>query len=103
MSTSARKRSSTTGAALAKAVAEFDDELVVDTFGPPTADARARWENAKRRRGRPRTGRGARVISVSVERSLLERSDAVARRLDLTRAELIARGLRAVLAVEGER
>jgi len=95
MSTATRKRTRATGAELARAVAEFDDELVVDTFGPPSRQASARWESAKSRRG-------ARVISVSVERSLLERSDAVARLLDVTRAELIARGLRAVLAVEGD-
>ena len=74
---------------------------VIDTFGAPSAEAGARWARAKHRRGRPRSGRGARVISVSVERSLLERSDNLARRLDVSRAR-VARGLKAVLAAEGE-
>ena len=37
------------------------------------------------------------VISVSVERGLLARSDALARDLGISRASLIERGLRAVL------
>lgn len=97
-----RKRPRMTGAELAEAVSEFDEELVIDTFATPPPEARARWQRAKRRRGRPRAGRGARVVSVSVERSLLERSDQLARRLDVSRAELVARGLKAVLAAEGE-
>ena len=42
------------------------------------------------------------VISVSVERTLLARSDAVARRMGVTRAGLIERGLKAILAAQGE-
>jgi hypothetical protein len=83
-----------------KAVAEFDREFIMDTFKPLTPKMQARWERAKRKRGRPRVGRGARVISVSVERDLLARSDALARKLKVRRAALIARGLRAVLAEE---
>jgi hypothetical protein len=40
------------------------------------------------------------VISVSVEEALLVRSDALAKKMGISRAGLIARGLRAVLAVE---
>jgi hypothetical protein len=43
------------------------------------------------------------VISVSVERGLLSRSDSLAKNLSLSRASLIERGLKAVLAVEGKR
>jgi hypothetical protein len=81
---------------------EFDQELVAETFAPPPAEARAQWEQARRKPGRPRKGRGAKVISVSVEEELLARSDALAKRMGVSRAGLIARGLRAVLAVEGE-
>ncbi len=81
---------------------EFDQEMVAESFGQPTAEAKRRWTRARRNVGRPRLGRGAQVISVSVERTLLERSDALAKRMGVTRAGLIARGLRAVLAVEGE-
>jgi len=60
-------------------------------------------EQAKHKRGRPRIGRGVRVISVSVERGLLARADAFARRLNISRAALIARALRVMLAAYGER
>lgn len=71
--------------------------------GPMTPAARARWARAKRKPGRPRCGKGAKVISVSVERALLSRSDALAKDMGLTRAGLIERGLQAVLATEGKR
>jgi hypothetical protein len=77
--------------------------MVIDEFGPMTAAARARWVRAKRKPGRPRRGKGAKVISVSVERDLLSRSDALAKDLGLSRAGLIERGLQAVLATEGKR
>jgi hypothetical protein len=43
------------------------------------------------------------VISVSVERELLSRSDNLAKNLGLSRAGLIERGLKAVLAAEEKR
>jgi len=86
---------------LAEATAEFDREFVADSFGPPPPEAKAEWEKAKRR-GRPRKGAGAKVISVSVEKGLLDVADSLAKRLKISRAALIARGLRAVLAAAGE-
>lgn len=84
------------------ATEEFDRELVADSFGEPTREAGRKWARARRRRGRPRQGRGAKVISVTVEQTLLARSDALAARLGITRARLVARGLKAVLAAAGE-
>ena len=81
--------------------AKYGREMVIDEFGPMTAAARARWARAKRKPGRPRHGKGAKVISVSVERELLSRSDALAKDLGLSRAGLIERGLQAVLAAQG--
>src|SRR5688572_19568251 len=80
---------------------EFDREMVITTFSAPQPAQQARWERALAKRGRPRQGAGATVISVSVERSLLDRADLTARRLGITRSELIARGLRAALAATG--
>ena len=82
---------------LRKATRAFDEEMVVDKSRPLTATERKAWETARRKPGRPRRGAGAKVISVSVERGLLARSDALARELGVTRASLIERGLRAVL------
>jgi hypothetical protein len=82
---------------LAEATAEFDREFVADTFGPPDAAARARLRRAKRKRGRPVRGGGAKAISVTVEATVLKRTDALARKLKVSRAHLIERGLQAVL------
>jgi hypothetical protein len=90
-----------TAADLPRTTAEFDREDVAGTFSPLTPADRERWERARRKPGRPRQGRGARVISVSVERDLLARADALAEEMGITRARLIARGLQAVLAAEG--
>jgi hypothetical protein len=84
-----------------RTASEFDREFVAETFGPLTAEDRGRWARAKKKPGRPRRGLGVKVISVSVEKGLLARSDAVARKLGISRAELIARGLRAALAATG--
>ncbi len=83
-------------------VEQFDRELVSDTFAPPPKEQQERWERALRKPRRPRKGHGVKVVSVSVERQLLARSDALARRMGVSRAGLIARGLKAALAAEGE-
>jgi len=83
---------------LAEATAEFDQEFVADTFSPLTEEQRARWERIKRKRGRPPVGKGSKVISVSLERELLARTDKLAKKMQVPRAQLIARGLRSVLA-----
>ncbi len=77
---------------------EFDREFVADTFGPMPAEAKAKWREAKRKPGRPKVGKGAAVISVSIERGLLARSDALADRLGVARSALIAHGLKELLA-----
>jgi hypothetical protein len=86
-----------TTAELRAATAEFDREFVADTFGPPTPQQRAQDSRARRKRGRPRVGRGAKTISVTIEKGLLAKTDRLARRLGTSRATLIARGLRSVI------
>jgi hypothetical protein len=95
----AHKRMS--AAQLARKTADLDREMVVDEFKPLSKADRGRWERARRRPGRPRRGRGVKVISVSVEKGLLSVADALARSLGISRAGLIERGLKAVLAAEG--
>ncbi len=87
-------------AEVAEDTTRYDHEMVIEEFGPMTPASRARWARAKRKPGRPRRGKGVKVISVSVERGLLSRSDALAKDLGLSRAGLIERGLEAVLAAE---
>jgi hypothetical protein len=86
---------------LKAATAKFDQEFVAEESRPLNAEERALWAKARRKPGRPKVGRGVRVISVSVERALLGRSDALAQRLGISRASLVSRGLKAVLAAEG--
>ena len=90
-------------AELREATKQFDREFVINESRPLTAKDRALWERAKRKPGRPRAGQGSQVISVSVERFLLSQSDALAKKMKITRAGLIARGLKAVLIAEGIR
>jgi len=80
---------------LERATAELDREFVCDSFHPPASEASNRWRRARRVTGR---GLDSKVISVSLELGLLESSDRLAKRLGVSRAGLIARGLRAVLA-----
>jgi hypothetical protein len=83
---------------LAAETAEFDREMVVSKSRALTPAERHTWEEARRKPGRPKRGAGVKVISVSVERRLLDRSDALARSLGISRAALIERGLKVVLA-----
>lgn len=83
------------------ATAKFDRESVAEESRPLSAEERALWAKARRKPGRPKVGRGVRVISVSVERDLLGRADELAQRLGISRASLVSRGLKAVLAAEG--
>jgi hypothetical protein len=85
---------------LRRATAEFDREFVGDTFGTPKSKQRAQLTRARRKRGRPRVGEGARTISVTVEEGLLLQADRLAKKLHVPRALLIARGLRAVVTEE---
>ncbi len=86
---------------LAAVTAEFEKEMEIAKSRPLTALERAWWNRVRRAPGRPLRGRGAKVVSVTVERELLAKSDALAKRLGISRALLIERGLKAVLAAEG--
>jgi hypothetical protein len=85
---------------LRRATAEFDVEHAGETFAEPSAAQQSQLQRAKRKRGRPKIGQGVRVISVSIERALLQKADRLARRLKVKRARLIARGLQAVVSQE---
>ncbi|HEY8748103.1 MAG TPA: hypothetical protein VIM11_09020 [Tepidisphaeraceae bacterium] len=63
----------------------------------PTPAQRARLDRAAKKMGRPRLGKGTRVVSVTVEVDLLKRADAFATAQGLKRSELFTRGLKSVL------
>jgi hypothetical protein len=58
---------------------------------------RGQWRRFKGKMGRPRVGKGARTISLTVEKGLLKRADAYAKRHGMSRARLVAMGLEAVM------
>ena len=86
---------------LAEATAEFDKEMIVDSFGPMPPEERAWFERA-RKRGRPRRNDGVKVISVSMEKRLLARATALAKKRKMSRSALIEVGLMTVLAKADE-
>ena len=86
-------------AELREATKEFDKEFVGDTFRSATPKEQARFERA-RKRGRPQVGAGSKTISVTVEVKLLAKTDRLAKKLQVPRAVLIARGLQAVVGQE---
>jgi hypothetical protein len=76
-------------------VARFDQEIPENQMKPLTPGMKADLRRAKR--GRPRIGRGARRVLITVERGLLSRADSYAKNNGMSRSELIAHGLKSVL------
>jgi len=67
-----------------------------------TAKMRARWERAKAKGASVENGSTEAHIGVRLDKTLLDRCTALAKKKRLSRDALIARGLRALLAAEGE-
>ena len=65
---------------------------------PLTAQFRRALARAANRGGRPRIGAGARRINITVERTLLNKADAYARKHRLSRAAVVAEGLKRIVA-----
>ncbi|HEY8749468.1 MAG TPA: hypothetical protein VIM11_15895 [Tepidisphaeraceae bacterium] len=89
-----------TNAQREKLVAELEAETPEQRMRrarPLSAQQRATWRRIKKKMGRPRVGEGSKPISHALEKSLLKRADAYAKRHGLKRAELIAQGLRAAM------
>jgi hypothetical protein len=87
-----------TMAELEALTADLDQEFIGDSFGPMSEADRKLWRKAKRRRGRPTVGKGVKVVSVSIERGLLAKSDKLAKELGISRARLVAEGLQKVIS-----
>lgn len=82
---------------LAKATEEFDGEGTILRASPLSPRMRSRWAKAGKR-GRPKTGKGSKRVLISMERGLLQRADILARERGIGRSELIAEGLKTLLA-----
>jgi hypothetical protein len=102
MRTKRKSRPTASPLALRQAAAQFDREDYSPRFLKAPADQRRRHDRAirlaKRKRGRPPVGGGAERIQITVERTLLAEADRLARWQQMSRSELIARGLRMALA-----
>jgi hypothetical protein len=82
-----------TTAELAEATKEFDQPFVAEKGGRMNAAERKQENRFRMKLGRPRQGKGAKAVSVTIEQGLLSRTDAFAKRLGLSRAQFIARSL----------
>jgi hypothetical protein len=78
-------------------VEKYDHGVDLRDTKPLTPAQRKLWNKAKRKRGRPRVGKGVEVISLSVEKGLLREADQLAESKGISRAALFAKGLQAVL------
>jgi len=76
------------------------ESIGTDQIGAPLTLAQRRLHE-RAVRGRPRKGRGAQIVSLSIEKDLLRRAERLAKSQGLSRSELFSRGLRALLAVAG--
>ncbi len=63
---------------------------------PLSPELKARWRNAIAK-GRPKVGDGAARVQITVERNLLRKADAYAKRHGISRSKLIAHGLTRLL------
>jgi hypothetical protein len=82
-----------TTAELAEATKEFDQPFVAEKGRRLNVAERKQEKRFRMKLGRPRRGKGAKAVSVTIEQGLLSRTDAFAKRLGLSRAQLIARSL----------
>jgi hypothetical protein len=64
---------------------------------PLNAKERQQWRRFKAKVGRPKVGKGAATISLTVEKGLLAQADAYAKQHGITRARLVAQGLHAII------
>jgi len=81
-------------------VKEIEEETLEQTLArsrPLNARERRQWRRFKAKMGRPKIGKGAKTISLTVEKSLLDQADAYAKRHGISRAKLVAEGLKAVM------
>jgi hypothetical protein len=87
---------------LREATKEFDEEFVADRAKPMTAKMKAQWELAKAKLPHDEDEKTEQTVTVRLDKALLERCTALAKKKRLSRDVLVARGLRALLAAEGE-
>lgn len=82
---------------LEAATKQFDEPLVIDRSRPLTAAEREQWKRVKRR-GAAKAGQERQRISVTIEKGLLKRATALAKKRRVSRSKLFAIALEQALA-----
>jgi hypothetical protein len=82
-------------------VASYEKGTDPSDWHPLTPSQRRQWSRIKRKVGRPRVGKGAKIVPVSIERGLLKEADSFAKRHKLKRSQMVAEGLRLVMKRAG--
>ncbi len=86
---------------LREATKEFDEEFVADKASPLSPQMQAQWKRAEAKSPQE-NGAAEQTVSVRLDKALLDRCMTLAKKKRISRDALIARGLKAVLAAEGE-
>jgi hypothetical protein len=97
---SSEKIAAMTDAQRAEIIADIEAETPEERLArskPVNARQRATWRRIKKKMGRPKIGKGCKVIAVSLEIDLLKRADAYANQHRLKRTQLISQCLRTVV------
>lgn len=85
---------------LAKATEQFDEPFIIDKSRALTSAERDQWERVRRKRGRPKVGKGFKRVSLSLEQDLLRRVTSLAKKRRISRSSLIANVLTQALDAE---
>ncbi len=82
-------------------VRRYDKGVDFAKTRPLSAKGRLLWERAKRGRPAKPPGEKSSRVLITLEPALLKQADRLARSQGLSRSELIARGIRSVIAATG--
>jgi hypothetical protein len=82
---------------LRTATRQYDEEFAADAESKPLSATQKVTHRQARKVGRPKVGKGSRIVSLSVEKELLARADAYAKRKGLGRSELFILGIKGLL------
>ncbi len=82
-----------TSTELEAAAAIYEQEFADESFEKLSPASQRRWERVKRKMGRPKVGDGVKVVSISLESGLLDQADKLAKKMGISRARLVSRGL----------
>ncbi len=74
-------------------VAPFEKGTDPKDWKPLNCTQRKQWKRIKKKLGRPKIGKGSKMVAVTIEIDLLKRMDAFAKAHKLKRSQAIAKGL----------